>query len=235
MASQLAVDNKNELTEFETPPATRYPLSLRIAAKIISYIFHPVFIPVYLVWILVYGQPYTFAGFSKWGKTVIVMQAVLWYTFFPLVTVLLLKGVGFIKSIFLTTRRDRIAPYIICMIWYWWGFHVRRNLPDSPPELVTLTYAIFLSCIGGFFANIYTKISMHTIAAGVGACFIIWQGFTQDLSMGIYISAAILVTGLICTARFIDSNHTSKEIYSGLFVGIASMLIAIYIRYPGVA
>ena len=226
MGTQLAVDDNNNLAEVELP-ANKYPVALKIAAKIISYIFHPIFIPVYIVWILVYIQPYIFAGYNKWGKTIIILQALLWYTFFPIVSVLLLRGLKFIESIFLKTRKDRIIPYMICMIWYWWGWHVRKNLPDSPHELVVLTLAIFLASAGGFFFNNYLKISMHTIAAGVMAGFMTWQGFTQDISFGIFISLSVLLTGLICTARFIDSNHTAKEIYLGLFIGVLSLIAAV--------
>jgi len=51
-------------------------------------------------------------------------------------------------------------------------------------------------------------------------------GLSQDINFGVYISLSILLAGVICTARLIDSNHTTKEIYSGLFIGILSLLIA---------
>ena len=39
---------------------------------------------------------------------------------------------------------------------------------------------------------------------------------TQSVSFGVYISVALLIAGLVCTARFIVSDHTQKEIYGGL-------------------
>ena len=76
-------------------------------------------------------------------------------------------------------------------------------------------------------ANINMKISMHAIGAGLMAAFVMLLGFSQDINFGIYISISILLAGIICTARFIDSDHTTKEIYLGLMIGISSLLVAI--------
>jgi hypothetical protein len=157
-----------------------------------------------------------------------MIQALVWYTLFPVVTVLLLKGLGFVDSFFLKTKKDRIIPYAACMIWYWWGWHVRQNLPDSPHELVIFTMAVFLASAGGFFANIYFKISMHTIAAGTLLAFVMLLALRQPDNSGIYLAAAGLITGLVATARFIDSDHTPLEIYSGVIVGVLSLVAATY-------
>ncbi len=228
MSTNLAVSENNGLHEFRVNPDPVKNPALRIAAKIISYLFHPLFIPVYVVAFLVYVQPYLFAGFDTWAKKVIIIQAIVWYTLFPIVTVLLLKGLGFIDSVFLKTKKDRIIPYIACMTWYWWGWHVRQNLPDSPHELVIFTMAVFLASAAGFFANIYFKISMHTIAAGVMLAFVMLMAFRQSDNSGIYLAVALLLTGIIATARFIDSDHTPLEIYSGVVIGILSLVVATY-------
>jgi hypothetical protein len=152
---------------------------------------------------------------------------VIMYVMFPLLSVLLLKALGFIGSIHLRTQRDRIIPYVACMIWYWWIWYVMNNRPEVPRECVILSLAFFLASIGGLMANISMKVSMHAIAAGVMAAFVMLLGFSQDLNIGFYISGSILLTGAICTARFIDSDHTPKEIYVGLFIGVVTLLLAL--------
>jgi membrane-associated HD superfamily phosphohydrolase len=138
-----------------------------------------------------------------------------------------MKALGFISSIQLKTQRDRIIPYVVCMIYYWWMWYVLHNQPENPKEAVILSLAIFLASIGGLMANINMKISMHAIAAGIMAAFVMMLGFSQDVNFGIYISLSILLTGIICSARLVDGNHTTKEIYWGLFIGIFSLLIAV--------
>jgi hypothetical protein len=223
MAMYLEVDQKNKLVEVE---GSKYPLSLRIAAKIISYIFHPLFIPVYLSWLIVRTQSYLFAAFSSWEKTLFIIRFGVMYIMFPLVSVLLMKALGFIKSIQLKTQRDRIIPYVVSMIYYWWMWYVLHNQPEFPKDCVTLSLAIFLASVGGLLANINMKVSMHAMAAGVMAGFVMLLGFSQDVSFGVYISLSVLLAGIICTARLIDGNHTTKDIYWGLFIGIFSLVVA---------
>jgi len=226
MESHLVVDEKNSLLEVRKQRA-KQALPVRIIAKVISYLFHPLFIPVYLCWLIVKTQSYLFGSFSEWEKTIFVVRFGVMYAFFPLVSVLLLKALKFISSIQLKTQRDRIIPYVICMIYYWWMWYVLHNQPQYPGEFVQLSFAIFLASIGGLMANISMKVSMHAIAAGVGIAFVMLLGFSQDLNFGVYISGSILLTGAICTARFIDSDHTPKEIYVGLFIGVGALLLAL--------
>jgi hypothetical protein len=36
----------------------------------------------------------------------------------------------------------------------------------------------------------------------------------------------LLITGLVCSSRLIVSDHTAREVYTGLFIGVASQLVA---------
>ncbi len=232
MSAGFLVDEKNQLREIRNADFPRQTAAVRLAAKIISYIFHPVFVPLYLVLFMVYVHPYLFAGYASWDKTRIVLMAVLMFAFFPVVTVLLLKALDFIKSVYLTSQKDRIIPLIACMTWYFWIWFVWQKMGKSkdeiamPVEAVQLALGIFFTTILGLMANIIMKISLHAISMGVMLTFILLLAFSQPLNFGIYISAALLIAGLVCSSRFIVSDHFPKEVYGGLAVGAVSMLIA---------
>jgi hypothetical protein len=226
MNTDFIVDRKNQLQKTRNADFPPQPAAVRLAAKIISYIFHPVFVPLYIVLFMVYVHPWIFAGFSDLDKTRTVIMAFVMYTFFPVVTVLLLKALKFITSFHLTTQRDRIIPLIACGVWYWWIWNVWKNLPDYPQEAIRFTMAIWISVSLALMANIIMKVSLHAISMGVMLTFILLLAFTQPLNFGIYISVTLLVAGVVCTSRFIVSDHFPKEIYGGLFVGIISMLAA---------
>jgi hypothetical protein len=219
-------DSKNQLQEVGENQLPEHSFGLRIIAKIISYVFHPVFVPLYIVTFMLYGHPYLFAGFSEWDKTKVLIQAFVMFTFFPVVTVLLLKALKFINTFQLNTQRDRIIPYVACGIWYFWIWYVWRNLPDYPKEAVMLTMAIFIAASLGLMANIYMKVSMHAMSMGVMTVFFLMVALRQDMHLGIYISIALLVAGIVCTSRLIVSDHTPKEIYLGLGVGAFAMWAA---------
>ena len=208
------------------PSRAKYPAALRLAARIISYIFHPLFIPVYLSILILKTESSYFSSLTDVGRKMYVPRFILSYTFLPLASVLLMKALKFVSSIHLKTQRDRIIPYVVCMIYYWWSWYAFDNQPEYTNLSVIISLAIFLASIGGLMANIYMKVSMHAIAAGVMVAFVMLLAFTEELSFGIYISVSVLLAGIICTARFIDSDHTAKEIYVGLLIGILSLFVA---------
>lgn len=226
MPSRLVIDSQNELQEYRATGLPPQPLGLRVAAKIISYLFHPVFVPVYVVAFLIYIHPYLFAGFSVRNKLVTVLQAFVMFTFFPIVTVLLLKALKFINTIYLRTQKDRIIPLVACGIWYFWIWYVWHNIPEYPSEIVQFALGIFIAASIGLLLNIYMKVSLHAMSMGATIAFILLLALKEDVSFGIYISVALFITGLVCTARFIISDHMPVEIYIGLFVGIVSQLIS---------
>lgn len=199
---------------------------VRVFGHFVSYVFHPLFIPSYITAFLVYVDPYAFAGLGSRLKLFRLISVVFATAFLPLFSVALMRQLGFIQSIFLRSQKDRIIPYIVCMIFYFWAWYVSRNIHDSP-ALTAMLLAVFLSCIAGMLANIYYKISMHGIAAGALFVLFMWMAFNNTVVAGPFLSLAILITGLVCTARFIVSDHNAFEIYSGVLVGALCQLVAI--------
>ena len=226
MSTRLMVSQSSELEEFrETGHQPQNP-AIRLAARVISYVFHPLFVPVYIAWFLITVQPYLFASFTPTEKVIALLRFIIMYSFFPLVTVLLAKGLGFIDSIYLKTQKERIIPYIACGIYYFWMCYVLRNQPQFSKEVVLLSMAIFIASSIGLLVNIYMKVSMHSISMGILLAFMSLLAFTQAANYTVYMVVAFLLAGLVCTARFIVSDHTAKEIYTGLLVGGLSQLMA---------
>jgi hypothetical protein len=207
------------------PYAGAQPAAIRFVAHLLSYVFHPLFIPLYVTWFLAFVHPSYFAGFGDTGKKRLLLLVVINTIFFPAVTVLLLKGVRFIDSIFLRTQRDRIIPYIAAMTFFFWTQYVLREQVNIPRVLVGFMFGVFISTSAALIANIYYKISMHAIGMGglLGVFLVIMQ--QQTMLMTWPLSLAFVITGMVCTARMIVSDHRPKEIYTGLVAGLACQLI----------
>ena len=227
MPDRLIITEENQLKEISLPEMPQQPAWIRALAKIISYIFHPLFIPVYLTFFIMEVRAYEFAGLNDWNKTLKLMLIVVSCTFVPLVSVLLLRALNFIDSIFLKTQKDRIIPYIICMTFYfsvWYYFKKNHEIKD----LVSMSMGIFNASVFGFLVNIFMKVSMHAIAVGVMSTFIALLAFTDTVSYSFYLSFALLISGVVCTSRLIVSDHRPKEIYYGFLIGVFSQLAAHY-------
>jgi len=77
--------------------------------------------------------------------------------------------------------------------------------------------------------NIIMKVSMHALAMGVVATFILTLASKEGVSSGIYITITLLIAGLVCTSRLIASDHTTKEVYTGLFAGVICQLLGTWL------
>jgi hypothetical protein len=225
MSEQLTVSSKQFANEQQ--PNGSFPLIVKGLAHFFSYVFHPLFVPFYAICFLVFLHPSYFSGFTLYEKYKLLFTTILNTVFFPAFAVLLMKGLGFIKSVFLRTQQDRIGPYLSSMIFYFWTawvfFKTDMQLALILPSFMT---GVFLTTVAGLLSNIYFKISMHAMGMGglLGLFLIIMLYNTMLMTWPLCI--AILITGLVCTSRLIVSSHTPKEIYRGLFMGLFCQLAA---------
>lgn len=205
---------------------TTVTISGKIYAAFFSYLFHPVLIPLYVSLFLVYIHPTAFAGFSDAEKKQTILIVTLNLVFFPLISVLLLRAVGFIDSIYLRTQKDRIIPYIASGIFFFWAYTVFKQQPQYPLILTSFVLGIFLASSIALIANIYFKISMHAIGMGswIGIFLILVKN--NEMLMTWPLSMVLLITGLVCSARILISSHQPKDIYMGLFVGFIAQVAA---------
>jgi hypothetical protein len=206
--------------------ADKHPSALTIPAKVISYVFHPLFIPSYVFFFLMQQFPYEFAGITEW-QLKMRFFSIFWLTaFFPAFAVFLMWRLNFSESIFLRTQKERIVPYIITMFFYWWMYYLSRNFTDQPAVLKFFYMGIFIATVAGLILNSYFKISLHGLAIGGIWMAVILTSMYYHASLGIEITAVTLIAGIVCTSRLLVSDHTNTEVYSGLLVGIFCQLIA---------
>ena len=211
----------------EILPKKKYvhPL-LKWPANFFSYIFHPIFIPLYAITFLVYIHPSYFAGFSARAKLYTILISGYNLIFYPLVSIILLKAVGFIDSVFLRTKRDRIIPYMACGIFFFWAYTVFKKQEIYPAIMPSFILGVFLAASAGLIANIYYKVSMHAIAMGGWLGLFLVIAKSNSMLMTWPIALVALCTGIVCTSRLIVSDHSEKDIYTGLAIGLLSQIIA---------
>ena len=203
--------------------------ALKIPAAFFSYLLHPIFVPVYVIAFFVFIHPFYFSGFDEKRKWMTIVISAINLVAFPLISVLLLRALNFIDSIFLRTRKDRIIPYMACGIFFFWAYTVFKNQEIYPPIMACFILGVFFASSVGLLANIYFKVSMHAMGMGgwLGVFWVIARENT--VLMAWPIAAVLLLTGIVCTSRFILSNHTQKDIYAGLAIGFACQLAAAFV------
>lgn len=204
--------------------------SMQVPAKIVSYLFHPMFMPTVMALVVAYLNKTGFVGVTAPQRWQYIANIALNTIFFPLICTLLLKALGFIESIQLKTPKDRIIPLIATMIFYFWCYMIVKNL-DAPLSLRVLILGSYLGVIAVFMVNIFFKISMHAAAAGGAIGIVIVLMMIGNFDLLIPLLLMILVAGIIGTARMVLQAHKPFEIWLGYLVGILVQLAAfLYLR-----
>lgn len=196
---------------------------LRKLSSFVSYLLHPVFMPLIMAYVIYLITPVSFVQYEPKELTLLFIQIAVSTIFFPLLVVLLLKGLGFIKSIFMRNQKERIIPVLATMICYWWISHVFKNI-DAPVELQILMRGAYWGMIVLFICSIFFKISMHTIAAGGMLGMLIVLLMLSPVRMTIPLFLGIFIAGLSGTARLLLGAHTQFEVWAGYILGILVML-----------
>ena len=195
-------------------------------AKFLSYIFHPLFVPTYFMLYLMKVIPYEFAGITEWQLT-LRLFSVFWLTaFFPAFAVFLMWRLKLNDGIFLRTQRERIIPYVIVMFFYWWMYYLSRNFTDQPIALKYFYFGIFIASAIGLIVNNFMKVSLHTMGVSGLLTAIILVSVYYPINNLMWVILAIIISGLVTSARMLASDHTNRELITGWAIGILTQVAA---------
>jgi len=197
-------------------------------AKIVSYLFHPIFLPFYCLLLLFYLQPY-FTFQLVLNARILLMFFVFGTTIvFPLLITFLMLRQGYIQSIYMDTRQERKYPYLITAVFYILTFNMFRQLHLPDIYLIYMMGASILLILI-VIINFWWKISTHMV--GIGGLFGFFTGFTFYLSLQIIplILIVVLLAGLIGYARLKLNSHKPAEVYTGFLMGTVVMLAMFYL------
>ena len=194
-------------------------------ALFFSFVFHPVLLPAYAFLLTYFTNPYLFADYSLTTLEQLFLRMVINTILFPVVTVLLLKMLGLVKSIYMPEGRERVAPYFACGLFYIWTFVVFHNT-DVPSILSVILLGSCITLFTVFFINIFKKISVH--AAGMGCFIALMMGLCMISPFNLFwlMVMVIFIAGIVGTSRLSLQAHEPNEVYLGYFVGLMAQLIA---------
>jgi hypothetical protein len=205
-----------------------------IIYKGISILFHPIFVPLLITLYAVYVHPQIYVGRNPYDRFALCRIVAVNTFIFPLFTVLIMKGVGFVKSIYLQTGRERMVVLIATMLFYFWMHYIMTHTlalsQQSPQPQIMVQYflGVFLTIPSAFMATNFLRISLHGMAWGNAVAFFIFVGIQYTYFIGAELVLVTLLAGLVGTARLQLKDHNNLELYLGFLVG-ALCQVAAYI------
>ena len=195
---------------------------MRQFLSIVSYIFHPLFVPIggTVMYFMVTPRYSSLEVQSGNILPIFILTVII-----PIIFFLILKNLGIINSIFLPTLKERKYPlYINILILFMILYKVIPN--NFVPELFYFFLGLLMAA-GATLILLFLKVktSIHLLGMGSILMFMIGLSIHFEKNITLAISAFTLFTGLVATSRLYMHAHTKAELLVGFFVGVLSQLL----------
>ncbi len=194
-------------------------------ASFISYLLHPIFMPLLSVVILFNLPNYINLRFGPAYFNAVYLCVAFNLIVIPLSMSHYLKKQGMISSLKMEKVEERVLPYMVSAIFYGITYFLFYNI-----QFPALYLSIFLaaSCsvaILLIFALFKEKVSAHLTGIG-GICGLL---IVVNQVLGIdtipLLTVFILLAGLLAAARLKLNAHSAFEVAAGFTLGLSTQLL----------
>lgn len=196
-------------------------------ARFISYLFHPLFIPVYAyIWLTFSPLVMNHRAPISAGWIAVVVTGLL-TALIPGLLMMMLRRMKYIDSIEQILPKSRILPLALIFIWYVACFFLFRYLGFPNAFLFIIILAILALSIS-MVMNLFYPISLHATAWGVMTGGMILFTMKMWVNAPLIVSACLLISGVVGYARLKLNAHSPSQVYTGWIVGAITVL-AVYL------
>lgn len=217
------MDNTTEI------PVEQYPKGKNPVVKVFSYIlsglFHPLVITVYAFLFINILNPYQFIHLNQKDIVQLFVTLLTNTLVFPLITVIIMSRLGFISSLEMNDRQERIIPYIGMSLFYFWTYLVVKQLGVGS-YFTHVMLGISLSVFAAFFFNLFYKVSIHAIAMGGFVGIALSLAIISSHNLLTPLMLVIVCAGAVGSARMYLGSHNSAQVYSGYMLGLLAQLVS---------
>ena len=204
---------------------------MRLFARWISIALHPLFMPFYTL-LLAFALDLHLSFFLAprvvdlpgLGEIVVRDEHLLFILvfimtiLFPLSSTIFLQRGGAVSDLRMVSRGERIAPFLLTLFYYALAYWLVRRSDHHEAVASMFTGAMFVLALVTVI-TLRWKISAHM--AGIGGLIGVLAGLLAlHGSFPVQVlAAAVLVAGVLGSARLLDSDHSPSQLAAGLVLG----------------
>lgn len=196
----------------------------RTTSMLISVIMHPVFVNLLSLVALLNLLPYLKAGLSEDAKWFYVLYVFITTSLIPLMAVVGMKLFGKAGSVMLENKEERRFPYVLTASLYLFGYYLFQRI-NAPQVIQAYMLANASILVAVLIINHFTKISIHATSLGALTGLIASIAPYMLADARIFITLALIVSGLTATARLYLDAHKPFQLYTGFALGVFLMMI----------
>ena len=191
--------------------------SLNKVAKIISVIFHPVFVPLFGL-ILIFSAPTVYSYLPLPAKGMLFIIVLINNIVFPLILLVFFKAINHNLSWKMETRRERMFPLVFVTILYAITSYIIIRYPVSAFIKIYFTGIFFIVFLITIINN-WWKISIHAAGAGVLTALVLILSFRMYNVTILPLIMVIIIAGLILSSRLRLNSNTHAQTWFGFLLG----------------
>jgi hypothetical protein len=190
-------------------------------AKIISVIFHPLFIPLYGM-IIIFTAPTLFWYIPLKVKKILFLVIATNNILIPLSLMPFFRYRNIISSWLIETRKERIIPLLSVSFFYSITSVIMFRL-QIPVFLKAYIFSTSFIAITVTIINFWWKISLHSVGAGILTGIVIVLSLKMMVPLTWFLIPVIIISGLILSSRLKLNSHNVSQVYLGFATGFAGM------------
>jgi len=210
---------------------------MRPAARLISLLFHPLWVMTAALLIFLAADPYAFGTDRVVERMPLLLATAGTTILIPGIAVVMMRFLGLVDDLEVRDRMQRVGPYLVAGIFYTWMTRNFLGNPDVPPLFGAVSLGCTLAIFLGFAVNVVFKVSLHTAgAAGMTAILLLlWMHVPEaSISVGPFrvglatlLFLSVPVAGLVGSARLALGVHRPAEVGWGYVLGFASPFLGL--------
>ena len=196
-------------------------------SKFISYVFHPVFVPLIILFILFNFTPVLANSTSNniCVNSIYILFALI-YTILPVLTSIVLVKFGLIGSFEMHDNRDRIVPLMTNIIYMILGGIINSSCLNIFPFVKLIFLAIFIITICALVISFFWKISLHMLAAGNMLAVFVSSNFLIEPNLFLVFISLVFAL-IIAFSRYSEGSHTIPQLILGMVIGFCAQVFLV--------
>ena len=192
-------------------------------AKLISVIFHPLFIPLYGM-LIIFTAPTLFWYIPFKVKKILFLVVTTNNILIPISLMPFFRYRNIISSWIIETRKERIIPLLSVSFFYAITSIIMFRL-QIPVFLKAYIFSISFIALTTTLINFWWKISLHSVGVGVLAGIVIVLSLKMSVSLTWFLLPVLLIGGLVLSSRLKLNSHNGAQVYIGFLTGFAGMCL----------
>lgn len=203
-------------------------------ARIVSVIFHPLFMPTYFFSMLAWAVPASLEPVAPELHVKFLLFIFIVTCLLPFLNVGIFRTFGTVRTLAMRTRKERLMPFafisgIYVVVTFLFYKQMRMNLHDNFLKFLVI---IDMLAIAATVATFFFKVSIHAVCVwGLVGILVPLLKITEVDTLFYPTLALIVLAGVIMSARLKTGAHTTREVMWGSVLGLATGVVGMLILF----